>query len=147
MSKQRSLSFKLIVGFVSVTVPLILFLVYNNWYAMNVVRTQVAESQQSLLKMYSNEMDSLLTQADNYLLNTVFQYAGITSLTLNDPDSDEYTMTKIQVLNHLNDDMVNYKWVSMLFVYTSHNKDLMASKHSPDVSKEVKDDFDLKLAM
>ncbi|WP_256760733.1 sensor histidine kinase [Cohnella sp. WQ 127256] len=145
MSKYRSLRFKLIIGFVSVTVPLILFLVYSNWYAMNVVRTQVAESQQSLLKMYTNEMDGILTQVDNYLLSSAFQHAGITSLTLNDPESDEYTMTRIQVLNQLNADLVNYKWVSMLFVYSSRNGDLMSSEHNRALSKQIKDELAVRM--
>ncbi|QJD87456.1 sensor histidine kinase [Cohnella herbarum] len=141
MSKQRSLSFKLIVAFSAVTVPLILFLVYINGYAMNVVRAQVAESQQALLKMHSNEMDAALTQVDHYLLSSAFQHAGITSLTLNAPDSDEYTMTKIQVLNQLNADLVNYSRVGMLFVYATQNEDLMTSEHNRNVSKAIKDEL------
>ncbi len=141
MMKYRSLRFKLTIGFIVIIFPLILLLVYGNWYAMNVVRTQVAESQQSLLKMYINEMDSILTQVDNYLLSAAFQHAGITSLTLNDPDSDEYTMTRIQVLNQLNADQANYKWASMLFVYSSRNGDLMTSEHDRTLSKKAKDDI------
>ncbi|WP_239614799.1 sensor histidine kinase [Cohnella mopanensis] len=141
MMPQRSLSFKLTVAFVAVAVPLILFLVYINGYAMNVVRAQVAESQQSLLKMHSNEMDANLVQVDNYLLSSAFQHAGITSLTLNAPDSDEYMMTKIQVLNQLNSDLVNYSRVGMLFVYASRNEELLTSEHNRNVSKAIKDEL------
>jgi len=139
MSEQRSLSFKLAAAFIAVAVPFLLFLVYTNRYAMDVVRAQVAESQMSLLRMHSNEMDATLAQVDRDLLSTAYQHAGITSLTLNAAGSDEYTLTRIQVLNQLNSDLVNNGRVGMLFVYASRNEDLLTAEHNRQVSVAIKE--------
>jgi len=40
----NSIRFKLIVGVVLITVPLSLLLIYTNYYAIGVVRSQVADS-------------------------------------------------------------------------------------------------------
>lgn len=139
MKRQRSLSAKLVVAFIVVAIPFLLFLVYINRYAMDVVRTQVAESQLSLLRMHANDMDGTLTQVDHYLLSSAFQHAGITSLMLNAPDSDEYTLTRIQVLNQLNRDLVHYNRVGMLFAYAALNEDLMTSEPNRNVPKAIRE--------
>ncbi len=139
MKRQRSLSAKLVVAFIAVAIPFLLFLVYINRYAMDVVRTQVAESQLSLLRMHANDMDGTLTQVDHYLLSSAFQHAGITSLMLNAPDSDEYTLTRIQVLNQLNRDLVHYNRVGMLFAYAALNEDLMTSEPNRNVPKAIRE--------
>jgi two-component system sensor histidine kinase YesM len=141
MKRRRSLGFKLSVVFVVTAVPLLLFLVYINRYAMDVVRAQVAESQQSLLSTHTNDMDAKLTQVNHYLLGSAFQHAGITSLMLNEPDSDEYTLMKIQVLNQMNKDMANYKNVAMLFVYATLNEDLMTTEPGLNASKTIREEL------
>ncbi|MCU6709696.1 histidine kinase [Paenibacillus sp. J5C_2022] len=141
MKHRRSLGFKLSVVFAAAAVPLLLFLIYINRYAMDVVRTQVAESQQSLLSMHANDMDAKLTQVNHYLLGSAFQHAGITSLMLNEQGSDEYTLTKIQVLNQMNKDMANYKNVAMLFVYATQNEDLMTTEPGINVSKTIREEL------
>lgn len=142
MKRRRSLGFKLSVVFAAAAVPLLLFLIYINRYAMDVVRAQVAESQQSLLSMHANDMDAKLTQVNHYLLGSAFQHAGITSLMLNEQGSDEYTLTKIQVLNQMNKDMANYKNVAMLFVYATQNEDLMTTEPGPNVSKTIREQLE-----
>ncbi|MFC5402842.1 sensor histidine kinase [Cohnella soli] len=136
MRYYRSLPFKLGVGFAGIIVPLILLLLYNNLYSMNVVRKQVAESHKSMLEIYTNQMDSFLEQTSNYLLRLAFQYAGITSLSLNDPESDEYTLTKIQVRNQIDEDISKYNWVGMLFVYSPGSADLITTE-SGDAGKQI----------
>lgn len=141
MKHRRSLGFKLSVVFAAAALPLLLFLIYINRYAMDVVRAQVAESQQSLLSMHANDMDSKLTQINHYLLGSAFQHAGITSLMLNEPDSDEYTLTRIQVLNQMNKDIANYKNVEMLFVYATQNEDLLTTEPGLNVSKMIREEL------
>lgn len=141
MKRRRSLSFKLSVLFAAAALPLLLFLVYINRYAMDVVREQVAESQQSLLSMHANDMDAKLTQINHYLLGSAFQHAGITSLMLNEQGSDEYTLTRIQVLNQMNKDIANYKNVEMLFVYATQNEDLLTTEPGPNISKMIREEL------
>ena len=44
----KSIRFKLIFGFLIVMLPLIVFLLYNNFYAIEVVRNQIAKSYSNL---------------------------------------------------------------------------------------------------
>lgn len=98
---NRSLRFKLIIGFVSITVPLVLFLVYINFYASNVVRTQVAESNKTLLFVYSKQIDVILNKEKNFMYNIAAQDPNFNSLASPSLTDDEYYLTKMRILNNL----------------------------------------------
>lgn len=67
---RSALRRKLIQSVLLMTVPLIGMLLYNNFYAIHVVRGQVADSYSNLLGLYMNQIDSSLNDADAYM-NTV----------------------------------------------------------------------------
>lgn len=125
---NRSLRFKLIIGFVSITVPLVLFLVYINFYASNVVRTQVAESNKTLLFVYSKQIDVILNKEKNFMYNIAAQDPNFNSLASPSLTDDEYYLTKMRILNNLIA-YHNYELgVDMFFVYVPGKQDLFMTQ-------------------
>ena len=63
----KSIRFKLVIAFISVMVPFIALLVYNNFYAISVVRNKVAESNKNMIALYLMQIDNRLDDAGKYL--------------------------------------------------------------------------------
>src|SRR5665647_1446272 len=127
---KDSLRFKLIIGFCVVTIPLFILLMYNNYYAMKVVRTQVGQSNKNLLSMYMNQMDSTFEDIDNYLYTFIVKdsalgdYSDLALYSQNNPNNNEYILAKVRLQNKMNTDLNNFKNANMFFVYSLKEHDL-----------------------
>ncbi|MFD0681109.1 MULTISPECIES: sensor histidine kinase [unclassified Paenibacillus] len=125
----KSIRFKLIIGLLLLIIPLILFLIYNNYYAMNVVRNQVAGSNKSLLTLYMNQIDRNLDEADKYLYNMAALENDLLNLDYPKEDINAwYLFAKIRLVNRIETDIKNYKPLDLFFIYSSVNDELMTSK-------------------
>jgi two-component system sensor histidine kinase YesM len=116
------------VGFLIVTIPLVSFLFYNNYYASYVIREQVGNSSQSLLSLYSDQVDRTLEDENNYLYNLATQDLNIRSLLYNMGDHDEYVLTKGRVLNKWYSDFQYNKNFQQIFAYIPQNQDLIMTQ-------------------
>ena len=125
VSSFNSLRMKLTISVLVMTLPLIGMLMYNNFYAIGVVREQVANSYTDALTFYMNEIDTGLNDVD-YYMNTL---AGSSSNDLLSLDlavnEDEYYMAKIYLFNKLSRDMSLYPTISSFFVYVDKRSDYM----------------------
>ncbi|QGQ97160.1 HAMP domain-containing protein [Paenibacillus psychroresistens] len=128
-----SLRAKLIIGFCAVTIPMFILLMYNNYYAMKVVRTQVGQSNKNLLSMYMNQMDSTFEAIDNYLYTFILKdfglgdYSDLALFSQNNSDNNEYFLAKVRLQNKLNMDLNNFKNANMFFVYSLKDHDLLST--------------------
>ncbi|UUZ85368.1 hypothetical protein LJK88_18535 [Paenibacillus sp. P26] len=122
----HSLRFKLIFGLLLMVIPLVAFMIYNNLYAIGVVRNQVAQSNKNLISLYMKQIDRNLDEVDKYLYTIAAQETGL--LVLESPreeNSDQYSFTKIQLNNKALKDLPNNKPMEMFFVYSAPNRDLL----------------------
>ncbi|SDW88909.1 two-component system, sensor histidine kinase YesM [Paenibacillus sp. CF384] len=124
---RASLRTKLIIGFLAVTVPLFALLLYNNLYAMNVVRDEVGQSNKNLLSMYRNEIDRTLVDAESYLYNFVVLNEDLRKYGKAEPGSAEYFFSKVRVQNKMIQDMVNYPNVNLVFTYGKSEDELLST--------------------
>ncbi|QGQ99404.1 HAMP domain-containing protein [Paenibacillus psychroresistens] len=127
MNHKKSLRLKFILGFIIVTAPLIFFLFYNNFYAMNVVRTEVSQSYYTFLETQVKSLDQTLEDTSNYILRigtSDLSYTNLIPLTLYPMDSGDYFMAKQWLLRKFSDDLSTYKGIETFFVYSKKNKDL-----------------------
>ncbi|MCL6458562.1 MAG: two-component sensor histidine kinase, partial [Gorillibacterium sp.] len=62
-----TLRMKLILGFSMITIPLVCFLIYTNYYSSQVVREQVANYNSGLLTLYGDQIDQTLENYNSYL--------------------------------------------------------------------------------
>lgn len=126
---KASLRLKLIIGFCVVTIPMFIFLMYNNFYAMNVVRTQVGQSNKNLLSMYMNQIDSTFENIDTYLYTFILKDSDLLLFSQNNPNNKEYMLSKVRLQNKMNTDLNNYnlKNANMIFVYSLKDHDLLST--------------------
>ncbi len=127
MNIRASLRSKLIIGFLAVTVPLFALLMYNNFYAMDVVRAQVGQSNKNLLSMYMNEIDRTLEEADSYIYNFVVQNSDLTVYGKTQEGSADYFFSKVRLQNKMMSDIIRYPNVNMFFVYSRSNQEVLST--------------------
>lgn len=120
----NSIRFKLVMGILLVTIPLITLLIYNNYYSIRVVHNQVALSNENLISLYMGQIDVQLQDADRNLMSLATYDYNIRSMET--PNSeDEYQLAKHRVSNTLSNDIILYKSVDAFFVYSQARQDLL----------------------
>ncbi|HEY0827417.1 MAG TPA: hypothetical protein VGE40_04945, partial [Bacilli bacterium] len=124
---RASLRLKLIIGFGVVTIPMFIFLMYNNYYAMNVVRMQAGQSNKNLLSMYMNQIDHTLDNIDNYLYTFIVQDSDLALYSGNNPDNNEYMLSKVRLQNKMNKDLNNLTNANMIFVYSFQEREILST--------------------
>ncbi|WP_063870781.1 sensor histidine kinase [Paenibacillus sp. Root444D2] len=134
--RRASLRVKLIVSVLIMTMPLVGMLLYNNYYAIHVVRGQVADSYKNMLNLYTNQSDSQLDDIDSYMSTVAGTGYDLLSLSQEAADG-EYYSAKIYLFNKLSNDINLYDPISSFFVYTDHRQDFLnISKKNPSAIKE-----------
>ncbi|WP_171056388.1 sensor histidine kinase [Paenibacillus sinopodophylli] len=124
---SRTLRFKLLSGFLLLIIPLVAFMIYNNMYAIDVVRNQVAQSNKNMITLYMDQIDRNLEEVEKYLYNIAAQNTGL--LVLEQPrtrDEGKYSLEKIRLFQSMLKDLGNYRSVDFFFMYSPANQDLMA---------------------
>ena len=105
--------------------PVVAFLVANNWYAKNVVREKVSETYRNTLDIFVSQTDRNLAEINEYLykMSSLDQEIG---LLMSFPDeSDNYMLTKIRIQNKINRDVGFYNLMNTVFLY--HENDIIFS--------------------
>ncbi|MFC4306048.1 histidine kinase [Cohnella boryungensis] len=143
--QRGSLRFKLILSVLVMTGPLVGMLLYNNFYAIDVVRGQVAESYKNMLALYMDQIDSDLNDVDAYM-NTMSGISGFDLVSLEQAASDsEYYSSKVYLFNKFTRDISLYGSLSSLFVYVENRDDYMEVNKSQTQSLEERDRIKLYL--
>ncbi|MED5018588.1 sensor histidine kinase [Paenibacillus chibensis] len=121
---KHSLRFKLIIGFITIAVPLVGLLLYSNYYASNTIREQVADSNKNSMILYSHQIEAALNKETNFLYNIAVEDPNIAALSqlLNDPD--EYFLAKARILNTLTRYHRFDNSVDLQFIYSVQKQDL-----------------------
>ncbi|VTR62029.1 Inner membrane protein ypdA [Actinobacillus pleuropneumoniae] len=124
---KDSLRFKLIIGFVTIAVPLVALLLYNNYYASNTIREQVADSNKNSMILYTHQIEAALNKETNFLYNIAVEDPNIAALSqlLNDPD--EYFLAKARILNTLTRYHRFDNSVDLQFIYSVQKQDLFST--------------------
>lgn len=137
LQRRGSLRFKLILSVLIMTGPLLTMLIYNNFYAIDVVREQVADSYKNMLTLYMNQIDSGLNDVDAYM-NSMLSGIDLVSLDQAETDADYYD-SKVYLFNKLSKDIPLYDSLSSFFVYADKRKDLMDVNKTQNLTFEEKD--------
>src|SRR5690606_40153540 len=84
----NSLRFKLTLSIFIMTLPLVGMLLYNNFYAIQVVREQVADSYSNTLMHSMSQIDADLNNIDFYMNTIAGMGSDLMSLSLAEKDDD-----------------------------------------------------------
>ncbi|MCU6712067.1 histidine kinase [Paenibacillus sp. J5C_2022] len=110
--------FKLILGVAAILVPLIVLLNFNQYYAAQVVRKQVAESNQSFISLYMNQIDGLLDEIDSFLISMAASDPNLLLLDRRQPEA-ETALLKVQLSKQLWNEISRNGAVDGFFIYST----------------------------
>lgn len=134
---KNSLRIKLTISILIMTLPLVGMLLYNNFYAIKVVRGQVAHTYSDTLTLYMNQIDGELNGVDSYINSIAF---GNDLLSVGHAVTDEdYYKTKFHMFQKLSNDMALYRSLNSFFVYAKQRQDYMDVSRTGDFSYEEKE--------
>lgn len=123
---MNSLRFKLFAAVLLFMVPLIVIILINDHYSVQVVRNQVAQSNKNLLSLYMNQIDSNLADIDNYLFNLSERNTDLLQLEFPEAkDTTPYSLAKLRLYSDLRNEIDYYKTLDMFFIYSEANDDAL----------------------
>lgn len=123
-------------GFGIITVPLLIILVYNNWYAMNIVRNQVAASNRNIVQMHSNQVDNVLAGMEKYLYSMAFQDPNIVYINPNPINSIEDYHAYLNLVSKFQKDIFEHKDANAIFLYKPLAREFItAAQRQEDAEK------------
>ncbi|MCC3372156.1 sensor histidine kinase [Cohnella sp. REN36] len=124
MRVWQSVRFKVVFGFMLIIAPMVLFLIYNNLYAMNVVRQQISSHYNKLLTLNVIENDKVLDEYTSYLIRLDHNPDVPIIQALRSNDSD-YTLAKIRLMNQfMLDSSGIYNRKDTLYIFDRKEDDL-----------------------
>ncbi|MCM3781486.1 histidine kinase [Neobacillus mesonae] len=130
---RHSLRFKFITGFCLIMIPLVLFLYFNNVYAMSIVRDQVSQTNRNYVLKNVEENERILQETNRYLYSLGEQDPDIISLFFLPYGSGDYTIAKQRIVNKFRTDLGFYDLLDGLFLYDTVHKDtLLATQRGYD---------------
>ncbi|OMF26754.1 hypothetical protein BK133_20155 [Paenibacillus sp. FSL H8-0548] len=135
--RLNSLRIQITLSVLIMTLPLTGMLLYNNFYAIDVVRAQVADSYKNTLSLHMNQIDSNLNDIDSYIHTIAGTGYDLIALKQAETD-DQYYMSKAYIFNKLSYDMALFKLLGSFFVYVEDRHDYM-DVYSTGVSYEEKE--------
>ncbi|MFB9278662.1 sensor histidine kinase [Cohnella cellulosilytica] len=121
----QSVRFKIVVGFFLVLLPIIVFVIYNNLYAIRVVKEQISSHYNILLAEYVRNNDKSMLDYYHYLIN-LEREPEVQALPLLETSSDEYTLSKTRLREKLATDTIFYSsLIDTFFVYSDKSGELV----------------------
>jgi len=120
-----SIRVKLVLGLLSITVPLIALLLYNNDYSVRVIHNQVAMSNKSLISIHMKQIDDQLSEVERHLTGLAFSDFNLLTMGDQQATEDQYMMAKSGVSRLLTSDLIVYPYIDGFFVYSLPRQDMM----------------------
>ena len=118
----KSIRFKLVAVTFGILLLLWLYFIYNNLYAIRVIRTQVAESSQKLVSLYMQSIDRNLNSIEMYISNILTTNTDIVDMQYQQ-DPARRNAAKFQLFRRLSGDIVQYNYINSIFVYAVETDD------------------------
>ena len=123
----KDLRLRLVFGVVIIVCPLLLLLIFSNIYSMQVVRTQVAQSNKYLISLYMRIMDQKLEEVDRYLISLFLEDNYLLKFGR---DSQDSRFARFQLLSKLKTDINYYPVIDGFFAYSVVNDDWITTSLS-----------------
>ncbi|WP_135550137.1 sensor histidine kinase [Paenibacillus cymbidii] len=140
--KRPTLRLRLLRGFVIIIAPLALFLYYENYYAMKVVREEVSQSTSNALAIHVAQIDTVLQDTADYLLRQIANgnnHAEFEALSDYPADDGHYILAKVRLHADMVEGGGTLKNIHALFVYSADNNDFVISQTTYLQTMELRD--------
>src|SRR3954452_734052 len=130
---MNSLLVKLFLSVFIIIGPLIVVHIVNNYYAIEVIRSQVAQSNRNMLNIYMDQIDKGLEGVGKYIYQMTQNNSDLSFLQYNETlDSNDYEEAKIRLFNSITNQSYLYTSIDSIFIYSEANKDLLFTQNSSD---------------
>ncbi|MBT2700947.1 histidine kinase [Bacillus sp. ISL-40] len=129
----NSLLFKLFLSVFLIIGPLIVVHIVNNYYAVEVIRSQVAQSNKNMLNIYMDQIDRNLEGVGNYIFQITQNNTDLYFLQYNETiDPNDYEEAKIRLFNSITNQSYFYTAIDSIFIYSDAYKDFLFTQKSAD---------------
>ncbi|MCH1624364.1 sensor histidine kinase [Ferdinandcohnia quinoae] len=129
----NSLLFKLFLSVVLIIGPLIIIHIVNNYYAVQVIRSQVAQSNNNMLNLYIDQIDNSLEGVGNYIFQLNANNTDLYYLQENESfDLNEYEEAKLRLFYAIGSQSEFYPTIDSIFIYSSTYDDFMNTQNYAD---------------
>jgi len=129
----KSLIFKLTLGSLLIVIPLVFFLVFDNYYSIRVLHEKVAESKKDTISAYMSQIDSELQSIDGYILRTITNDKSF--YDLENSDDNIRQLAEIDLTNNIVEAINSYSLVDGIFIYSKLTKDYLYS-YNPRINND-----------
>ncbi|OMF38893.1 two-component sensor histidine kinase [Paenibacillus sp. FSL H8-0548] len=142
MRFSKSIRARLVIGFMAVMLPVVIYMLINNSYSRDIVREKVSETYRNTLDIYVGQTDNNLSQINDYLYKMSVLDSDVGLLMSYPMENDGYTLTKIRIDSKLNRDVGVYNIIDAVFLY--HKDDIIFGTNSiyNDTKKIIKTHMD-----
>lgn len=114
----RSLNVKLVMIMSSVMLPLMAFLIYNVFYATQIVRNQVSDSYRYMASSYILQIDNELKEVDKYLSYLQGFSSDLQIMEYSSTETDAYTLAKVRLHLKMKEEITRFSSISSILVYS-----------------------------
>ncbi|BBH24705.1 hypothetical protein Back11_60500 [Paenibacillus baekrokdamisoli] len=135
----QSLKNKLIIGFIAIMLPLVVFMMINNLYAKEVVREKVSQTYRNTLDIFVKQTDSYMKEINSYLYKMAVLDSDVGILTSYPYGSDTYVLTKVRINNKINRDVGFYSIIDTIFLYHENDEIIGTVSDYGKMQKVVQD--------
>lgn len=122
---HNSIKFKMIMILLVIMIPLLAMMFFNDFYAIQVVHNQVAESYKNMISMYMKQIDNNLEDVDKYLSNLEALNNDLGIMGYSSTGEDNYNLAKIRLYEKIVGDINMFKSISSIFSYSVSRDDYM----------------------
>lgn len=116
--EANSISGRFMIYAIVFIVPIIIFMVSSNTYAIYLVRKQVYESNKNTLRLYMNQMDRTLQQIEDYLVGLEVQEVNLNKIGTKEKGLDKQLAYYRLNQKFTSDLRQNYNMLNGLFAYS-----------------------------
>ncbi|URN95069.1 MAG: histidine kinase [Candidatus Pristimantibacillus lignocellulolyticus] len=120
----RSIRVKLVLGLLSITIPLIALLLYNNNYSVKVIHNQVAMSNKNLISIHMKQIDDQLSEVERHMVGLAMLDSNLHNMEVYETE-DDYVMAKSGISRRLDSDLIIYPYIEGFFVYSLSRNEMV----------------------
>ena len=117
--------------------PLWFYFLYNNLYAISVIRNQVANSNKNLVTLYMQMIDNRLNSAEKYLANDLSYDYNLQNMQYGDSQYKQDTATTMEY-QKISNDISAYDYINCVFVYATNTKEYFSVYGLENVPYNIK---------
>ncbi len=129
----NSLVFKLFFGLFIIIVPLVVVHIINSFYAVQVIKSQVAQSNKNMLNIYMDQIDQSLDGVGNYIFQLSEGNGDLLYLQENiASDYNEYLEAKLRLYQSIASQSNFYTTIDAIFIYSNVYKDMIYTQKFGD---------------